>query len=52
VIGMDADHFSPGQDAPAKKPAGPHALSGHDARKAPSGVASLLVTFLWPCREK
>ncbi len=37
VIGTDADHFSTGQDAPSKNPAGPHALSGQEARKAPSG---------------
>ena len=39
-------------DVPSKSQAIPHALSGRDARKAPSGVASLWVTFLWPSREK
>ena len=50
-IGMDADSFSPGQESCRKARRRLTDLAGV-AHQAPSGVASLLVTFLWPRREK
>jgi hypothetical protein len=50
---MDADAFSPGQDALSKSPAPAHGLAGQDARQAPSGVAFSFGYFsLGHAREK
>jgi hypothetical protein len=46
VIGRDADHFSPGQDALSKNPAGPHGLAGHGCpASAKRGGLSLWLSF-------
>ena len=45
-IGRDADHFSPGQDALSKNPAGPHGLAGHGCpASAKRGGLSLWLSF-------
>ena len=51
-IGTMPIPFRRHMDVPSKSQPMPHALSGQEDRKAPSGVASLWVTFLWPSREK
>jgi hypothetical protein len=52
-IGMDADAFSPGQDALSKSPAPAHGLAAQDGRQAPSGVAFSFGYFsLGHAREK
>ncbi|MDR3444250.1 MULTISPECIES: hypothetical protein [unclassified Dyella] len=48
---MDADPFSPGQDALAKSPAAPHELAGFIGQRQ-VGVPFLWVTFLWASKEK
>ena len=42
--GMDARHFSPGQDALSKSPADPHGLAGFTGQSV-RGAPFLLVTF-------
>ncbi|WP_158241229.1 hypothetical protein [Dyella sp. AD56] len=48
---MDADSFSPGQDALSKSPAAPHELAGFTGQRQ-VGVPFLWVTFLWASKEK
>ncbi len=46
VVGRDADHFSPGQDALPKNPASPHGLAAHGwAASAKWGGLSLWLAF-------
>jgi hypothetical protein len=49
---MDADPFSPGQEALSKSPADPHGLAGPMAWQAPSGDAFLFGYFLLGKQEK
>ncbi|MDR3445569.1 hypothetical protein [Dyella sp.] len=48
---MDADSFSPGQEALPKSPAAPHELAGFAGQRQ-VGVPFLWVTFLWASKEK
>ncbi|WP_239946775.1 hypothetical protein [Dyella terrae] len=48
---MDADPFSPGQEALSKSPAAPHVLAGFIGQRQ-VGVPFLRVTFLRASKEK
>ncbi|MDR3447101.1 MULTISPECIES: hypothetical protein [unclassified Dyella] len=48
---MDADPFSPGQEALSKSPAAPHELAGFTGQRQ-VGVPFSLVTFSWASKRK
>ena len=53
VAGMDAGQFGVRAGCPVDKPRSPPAnLAGHRPARRESGVAFLLVTSLWPRKEK
>ncbi|MDR3445322.1 MULTISPECIES: hypothetical protein [unclassified Dyella] len=48
---MDADSFSPGQEALSKSAAAPHELAGFTGQRQ-VGVPFSLVTFSWASKRK